>query len=93
MTGLIEQPRRQGGENAEAGAGLPGARSIADAASDALLRSSYARLRLLGVSAEGSTVVLAGTVPSYYLKQLAQEAVLGLPGVGAVRNEIHVASD
>jgi hypothetical protein len=94
MAGLIEQSERQGGENAEARPGdAPGVPSLASVAFEALLRAGHGRLRWLSVSADGATVVLAGTVPSYYLKQLAQEAVLGLPGVGAVRNEIHVASD
>jgi osmotically-inducible protein OsmY len=95
MTGLVEQSgQQQGGENAGARPGEPGAeQSLADAARAAILRAGHGRLRWLSVSADGGTVVLGGTVPSYYLKQLAQEAVLGLPGVGAVRNEVRVASD
>jgi osmotically-inducible protein OsmY len=33
---------------------------------------------------------LRGTLPSYYLKQVAQEAVRGLAGVQQIRNQIQV---
>ena len=35
-------------------------------------------------------VYLHGQVPSFYCKQLAQEALVGLPGVGQIVNEIEV---
>lgn len=35
-------------------------------------------------------VVLTGTVGSYYQKQLAQESVRKVPGIGRVRNELTV---
>jgi hypothetical protein len=56
----------------------------------ALARSGYNRL--LGVVAvnSGRTVVLRGTIPSYYLKQLAQTVVMAVPGVEGVRNELDV---
>ncbi len=60
---------------------------------ESLLRSGHGRLRQLIVSAEGSTIVLAGTVSSFYLKQIAQEAVINLPGVATVRNEIRVVTE
>jgi hypothetical protein len=35
-------------------------------------------------------LTLRGHLPSYYLKQLAQEAVADTPGVGRVENQIDV---
>ena len=104
MTGLAEETerteqteqteQRQGAGPEGAGAGPPGADCpLADAARDALRHAGYAPLGRLSVTTTGGTVVLTGTVRSYYHKQLAQEAVLGLPGVEAVRNEVRVASD
>ncbi|MGI6415572.1 MAG: BON domain-containing protein [Thermoguttaceae bacterium] len=39
----------------------------------------------------GDVLYLQGRVPSFYFKQLAQEAVGRLPGVGRVVNQIEVA--
>jgi osmotically-inducible protein OsmY len=36
------------------------------------------------------TILLRGQVPSFYLKQLAQEAVKKIEGLGRVVNEIEV---
>lgn len=44
----------------------------------ALGESKIPALRRVSVEEDATAVVLTGTVPSYYLKQLAQEAVLGL---------------
>jgi len=38
----------------------------------------------------GETIVLMGRVPSYYLKQLLQEAVMAIPGVVNVDNQVRV---
>jgi hypothetical protein len=52
------------------------------------------RGRLAGVRIEnrGKTLFLSGRLPSFYLKQLVQEAVRHLPGVQHVRNEIDVVN-
>lgn len=52
------------------------------------------RGRAAGLSIEqrGKTLYLAGCLPSFYLKQLAQETVRRVPGVQAVHNEITVVS-
>lgn len=63
---------------------------LADALLRALDRTGYGWLRRVAVAAEGGSVVLQGRVPSYYLKQLAQEAVLAVPGVEVLRNELQV---
>jgi hypothetical protein len=41
---------------------------------------------------EGRTLCLTGRVPTFYLKQLVQEAVRHVPGVQHVRNMIDVVS-
>ena len=40
---------------------------------------------------ESGVLLLSGSLPSYYLKQLAQELVLDLEGVRQVNNQISVA--
>lgn len=55
-----------------------------------LHQTTYQALRLIRVYAEGHTVILEGGVPSYYLKQVAQEAVLTVPGVQHLRNHLRV---
>jgi hypothetical protein len=56
-----------------------------------LLRSSgYAALRGLRCEVTEAVVVVRGVVPSYYLKQVAQAAVLRLDGIRGVRNLVEV---
>jgi hypothetical protein len=50
------------------------------------------RLRGLRIEHRGKTLFLSGRLPTFYLKQLVQEAVRHLPGVQHVRNEIDVVS-
>ena len=52
------------------------------------------RGRLAGVRIQqrGRMLVLSGRLPTFYLKQLVQEAVRHLPGVESVRNDIDVVS-
>jgi hypothetical protein len=38
----------------------------------------------------GQTIVVTGRLPSYYLKQLLQEAIKATPGVVNVDNQVHV---
>ena len=59
-----------------------------------LERHPHFRGRLSGLRIEhrGRTLYLSGRLPTFYLKQLVQEAVLHLPGVQRVRNEIDVVS-
>ncbi len=54
--------------------------------------TGYLPLRDLDIFAAEGFVILRGRVPSYYLKQVAQAAVLRLPGVDEVRNELDVIS-
>jgi osmotically-inducible protein OsmY len=57
----------------------------------ALRATGYPALRHVEVATHDWIVFLRGRVPSYYLKQLAQAAVLVVPGVREVRNELNVA--
>jgi hypothetical protein len=59
-----------------------------------LERHPHFRGRLGGVSIkhEGRNIYLSGRLPTFYLKQLVQEAVRHLPGVDFVYNEIDVVS-
>jgi osmotically-inducible protein OsmY len=50
------------------------------------------RLSDVSIDHEGRTVILSGRLPSFYLKQLLQEAVRHVPGVQHVRNQIDVVS-
>ena len=56
----------------------------------ALQRAPYPLLRKLYFEYERRVVILRGRLPSYYHKQLAQEAVRGAHGVTHVINEIEV---
>jgi hypothetical protein len=59
-----------------------------------LERHPHFRGRVGGVSIkhEGRNLYLSGRLPTFYLKQLVQEAVRHLPGVDFVYNEIDVVS-
>jgi len=59
-----------------------------------LERHPHFRGRVNGVKIkhDGRNLYLSGRLPSFYLKQLVQEAVRHLPGVDFVYNEIDVVS-
>jgi osmotically-inducible protein OsmY len=63
---------------------------LAERVVQALFATGYAKLRRITILADGSSVVLQGQVPSYYLKQVAQATVQGLDGVVQVVNQIRV---
>jgi osmotically-inducible protein OsmY len=56
----------------------------------ALQSKGHLSLRGLEFLTEDGLLILRGTVPSYYLKQLAQVAVLAVPGVVEMHNEVQV---
>lgn len=68
----------------------PGDGHIRAAAVAALNSAQYSALRNLTCHVVDGTAEITGTVPSYYLKQLAQTAVAQLPGVLHVRNLVVV---
>jgi osmotically-inducible protein OsmY len=47
-------------------------------------------LRSIEITVHARFVILAGRVPSYYLKQLAQETALAVAGVQHVQNDLDV---
>jgi osmotically-inducible protein OsmY len=55
-----------------------------------LKASSYRPLAALACRVDRGVVELAGVVPTFYLKQLAQEAVLRLDHVKQVKNRVQV---
>ena len=48
------------------------------------------RASLLAIGLVDQTIVLSGLLPSYYLKQLLQEAIRGVPGVVEIDNHVLV---
>jgi osmotically-inducible protein OsmY len=48
------------------------------------------RLSGLHIEQQGRSLLLSGQLPTFYLKQLVQEAVRHLPGVQHVHNDIDV---
>ncbi len=65
-------------------------RGLRESAERCLRRNPYLALRNVSCDCRDGVLVLRGCLPSYYLKQLAQEAVARLEGVGAVDNQIQV---
>jgi hypothetical protein len=53
-------------------------------------RELRGRLSEFRVSADGEGLVLSGTAPSFYVKQLAQHAVRRLTPLRVIRNDIEV---
>ena len=70
----------------------PSASGVRQAAQARLQQSPHAALRNIDCQFEQGVLVLRGRVPSYYHKQLAQEAVAHLEGVLRVVNQIEVAT-
>lgn len=59
---------------------------------EALAQTQHVWLQRLEVKVVEDSVLLAGKVPSFYLKQLAQAASQAVPGVGIVRNTLEVGT-
>ena len=67
-------------------------REIADLAKARLQTHPYPSIRRVACECNSrGQLFLRGCLPSFYQKQLAQEAVSGLPGVTQVVNETEVA--
>lgn len=65
---------------------------VMEAAKDRLENSPYRSVRRVSCEYDDGVLVLRGLLPSFYYKQLAQEAVVHLHGVLQVVNEIEVAA-
>jgi osmotically-inducible protein OsmY len=69
----------------------PHDRLIRDKVNRALEESGYAPLRRIHCEVSDGVVELTGRVPSFYVKQLAQTAVLRLDQIRGVKNRLRVA--
>ncbi len=49
------------------------------------------RTHLLQIEAIGGSVVVSGRLPTYYLKQVLQEAIRAIPGVAHIDNCVDVS--
>jgi osmotically-inducible protein OsmY len=66
-------------------------RSIRERVNRALRESGYTPLRGVQCDVSDGVVELTGNVPSFYVKQLAQTAVLRLEQIRGVKNLLRVA--
>jgi hypothetical protein len=66
--------------------------SIKDLAERFLHSNPYLALRNISCDYLGGVLSLRGCLPSYYLKQLAQEAVADLDGIDHIDNQIQVVT-
>ena len=64
--------------------------AIQAAVQEALHLAGYGELRRVQVECDGESVTISGRVPTYYLKQLAQNIALDVPGIEHIRNELDV---
>lgn len=62
----------------------------AEVAESRLCGSGYPTLRNVRCEHEGSTLTLRGCLPTYYLKQVALAAVIGVESVERIVDEIEV---
>lgn len=57
-----------------------------------LRRSPYPEVHRVTCEFHEGMLCLHGRVPSYYLKQIAQTAILGMDGVDEIRNQLEVVT-
>lgn len=55
-----------------------------------LCRSSYGHLRMVDCYCQGGAVLLLGQLPSFFLKQMAQETIRLISGVTGIDNQVAV---
>ena len=63
---------------------------VAETAHARLVASLYANVRQVSCSYDDMVLTLRGWLPSFYEKQIAQEAVRNVSGVRRIVNEIEV---
>ena len=63
---------------------------VSSDARDALDATGYAELKGVGTAFAGGTLHLMGEVSSFFMKQVAQQAVANVPHVAGIKNEIQV---
>jgi osmotically-inducible protein OsmY len=69
---------------------LSEAKKLAGLAKQRILQQPHLRMQRIWCECDDGCLFLRGQVPSFYFKQLAQEAVVGMEGVRQVVNEIEV---
>jgi hypothetical protein len=69
---------------------IPG--PVEQAAKSRLAKTGYSRLKAVECSFRDGTLVLRGQVPTYYHKQLAQEALRNTTHVNQLINHLEVVS-
>jgi hypothetical protein len=69
---------------------LPEAKKVVETAKRRIFHRPHLAMQRLWCEFDGGRLFLRGQVPSFYFKQLAQEAVVGMEGVRQVINEIEV---
>jgi osmotically-inducible protein OsmY len=67
----------------------PGLKELAERS---LRRNPYLALKNVSCDSRDGVLVLRGYLPTYYLKQVAQEAVAHLEGMEAIDNQIQVVT-
>jgi hypothetical protein len=91
--GSLTHPFRTRSDRPNAGPTQPVPRTqIAELADCRLRRNAYLTAEEVHCDFSRGRLTLRGRLSSYYLKQLAQEAISGLEGVREIRNEIEVVS-
>jgi osmotically-inducible protein OsmY len=65
-------------------------RNVAELAQERLRAQPYRQLWMIVCECHEGLLTLRGVVSSYYLKQIAQAAVLGLDGVDEIANRVEV---
>ena len=65
---------------------------LTEAITGALRDTGYHQLLGLQVRVDGHEVILRGRLPTYYLKQIAHQAVSQVPGVNVILDNIDVVS-
>ena len=65
---------------------------LKESAVGCLRRSPYSALQHVSCDCREGVLVLRGRLPSYYLKQVAQESVARLEGVARIDNQIQVVT-
>jgi osmotically-inducible protein OsmY len=63
---------------------------LAEGVARALRATGYGPLRDVEVTVHARLVILAGRMPSYHMKQVAQTIALAVPGVHQVQNDLQV---
>lgn len=72
---------------------VDGSQDVAKSVQRSLEKSGYHVLRTISFSYKRGVIFLRGQLPTYFHKQLAQEAVRRIDGVTRIVNQIEVTSE